>query len=236
MRRRSGDATEKQREHTSRRIDFRATPYLNTHRRTARARRRRGSQSPRPMRGVIASSTTLWSPRAAARLSRRPCRERPLRREKRPFTGSRASTAGGTIVSITTTSVIGILSTLSAALITTIVTRVFSNRVPGPSWTRRAPHDPGCSPRERHVSDASGYRTVLPSPPAWPASSRAVFDPAFGETTEGALQQQGRQQQVHRQQALHLVDRCDLRAARAWRGASAQGTEHRDNGQRGNHE
>jgi len=48
-------------------IDFRSAPYLNTHRRTARARRRWGSLSPTPMRGVIASSTTLRSLQPAAR-------------------------------------------------------------------------------------------------------------------------------------------------------------------------
>ena len=90
-------------------------------------------------------------------------------KEGEQIRGSGASTAGGTIVSASTTSVSSILSSLSAGLFTTIVPREESGRAPEPFGTGFAhfalvsahattPSTP-CLPRERHTSDVSGYRT-----------------------------------------------------------------------------
>jgi len=133
-------------------------------------------------------------------------------KEGEQIRGSGASTAGGTIVSASTTSVSSILSSLSAGLFTTIVPREESGRAPEPFGTGVAhlalvsahattPSTP-CLPRERHTSDVSGYRTDLPASGAFSASAslavfdhtvfdHAVFEHAFANpATKGALQHQ----------------------------------------------
>jgi len=128
-------------------------------------------------------------------------------KEGEQIQGSGASIAGGTIVSVSTTSVSSILSSLSAGLFTTIVTREESGRAPEPFGTGFAQFAPvsahattpstPCPPRERHTSDVSGYRTDLPASDASSASaSLTVFDHAVFEhavidpAMKGALQHQ----------------------------------------------
>jgi hypothetical protein len=183
-------------------------------------------------------------------------------KEGEQIRGSGASTAGGTIVSASTTSVSSILSSLSAGLFTTIVPREESGRAPEPFGTGFAhfalvsacattPSTP-CLPHERHTSDVSGYRTDLPASDAFPvAPSLAVFDHTVFEhafidpATKGALQHQAQRGHfsstssthggTRHSSSRHFTSPAAATAASPWRGEAPRalhGTGQRD--QRGN--